>query len=105
MLVLSLLLAMPLVGCGKTEDPAPVIAVMTAPETFTYEVRGMHCQGCVDAINMKVNKVAGVSSCTIDLDTARAVVSVSPEQEKSVHDAIVGLGYEVTPLAGETPAG
>ena len=104
LLVLSILLAAPLAGCGNTEDPAQATAIAAPAETYTYEIRGMHCEGCVDAINMKVNKVADVSSCTIDLETARAVVVVSPDQEQTVHDAIVGLGYEVTPLTDETPA-
>ena len=103
--MLPLLLFLGLGGCEKTNEPAQTIAVMSAPQTFTYQVRGMHCQGCVDAINLKVNKVAGVASCSIDLDQARAVVMVSPEQEASVHNAIVGLGYEVTPLNDDSPAG
>ena len=87
-------------GCQGATDPAettPAAAPADA-ESFTYEIRGMHCEGCVNAIIGKVNKVEGVASCTIDLDSARAVVVMDPARTENVTTAISGLGYEVKPI-------
>ena len=87
-------------GCQGATDPAETTqAVAPAKaESFTFEIRGMHCDGCVNAIIGKVNKVDGVASCTIDLDSAKAVVVMDPAQTESVTTAITGLGYEVMPM-------
>jgi copper chaperone CopZ len=87
-------------GCQGATDPAETTqaAAPANAEAFTYEIRGMHCEGCVNAIIGKVNKVDGVASCTIDLDSAKAVVVMDPAQTENVTTAISGLGYEVKPM-------
>jgi copper chaperone len=83
--------ALPIQGC-KPASPAqqPTYAV-------TFDVQGMHCEGCVNAITDKVMKVKGVKSCTVSLDEHSAsVVATSPGQEAAIEAAITRLGYTVT---------
>ena len=62
--------------CGCFDAPVaqvPAASVVT-PVTLTWEVRGMTCGGCANAIQNKVAKVDGVESCTVSHEDALTAV-------------------------------
>ncbi|MDZ4831422.1 MAG: heavy metal-associated domain-containing protein [Phycisphaerae bacterium] len=72
-------------------------ATVVANVTLTYDVEGMHCDGCVQAITAKVTKVKGVVSCDVKLDAKTATIVVSDANvQKDVEAAITKLGYKIT---------
>jgi copper chaperone CopZ len=108
----SLLLAVTLLafaptGCGDgTNDPR---MTATAPIALRYQVEGMHCDGCVQAITDKVKHVQGVVDCRVSLAERQADVVVRDDATAlPVQQAIEKLGYKVKPLpapdAGAAPA-
>ena len=100
-LLFTLLVALLPVACGDSGNDARVTT--TAPVALRFQVDGMHCGGCVDAITDKVKRVDGVVDCRVSLDQRQADVAVRDAQSgAAVQKAIEGLGYKVTPLP--TPA-
>ncbi|MBM4006628.1 MAG: heavy-metal-associated domain-containing protein [Planctomycetes bacterium] len=100
-LLFTLLVALLPVACGDSGNDARVTT--TAPVALRFQVDGMHCGGCVDAITDKVKRVDGVVDCRVSLDQRQADVAVrEPQSRAAVQKAIEGLGYKVTPLP--TPA-
>ena len=88
--------------CGCFDEPvaqAPASSDVT-PVTLTWEVRGMTCGGCANAIQTKVAKVDGVESCTVSYEEAQAVVIADPAQEEKIQAAITKLGFEAKPEEG-----
>jgi copper ion binding protein len=64
--------------------------------TATYEVSGMSCQHCVDAVTAEVGRIAGVEQVEVDLASGRVtVVSTNDLDHASVQDAIDEAGYEL----------
>ncbi|APR79283.1 heavy metal binding protein [Minicystis rosea] len=60
----------------------------------TYEIKGMTCQHCVQAVTKALGKVPGVAKVAgVDLESGRAVIEGSPD-EKAVIAAIQDEGYE-----------
>ena len=61
----------------------------------TYQVAGMSCQHCVDAVKGEVGQLAGVS--TVDVDLSQGAVTVTGEglDDAAIRDAIDEAGYEV----------
>ena len=93
-------LALP-VACGDSGSDSRVTA--TAPVALRFQVDGMHCSGCVDAITDKVKRVDGVVDCRVNLERREADVAVrSAERGAAVQQAIEGLGYRVKPLPAPT---
>lgn len=87
--------ALLLVGCDKPQ-----------PQTVTFEVEGMVCESCSDAITGKVSGLEGVSECTVDHEAGTAVVTFTPGEgeldkdpkvaQATIEDEIESLGYEAT---------
>lgn len=87
--------ALLMVGCDKTE-----------PQTVTFEVEGMVCESCSEAITGKVSGLEGVTACTVDHEAGTAVVTFTPgegELDKdpavavaTIEEEIESLGYEAT---------
>lgn len=78
-----------------------------ATVAFSYEIDGMHCEGCVAAIEDKVGKVPGVTRCAVDLATNRAEVEgAGLSDDGAIRAAIERLGYKIRgPKApSESPA-
>ncbi len=72
-------------------------------QTIAFDVEGMHCNGCVEAIRAEVSEVAGVTAVAVSLDGHRADVTlVTPADAAQVEAAIEKLGYKATPIATES---
>ena len=69
---------------------------MAVQVTLKYDIEGMHCDGCVQAIIAKVTKLTGVVSCEVLLDARTATIVVSDAQiQGDVENAITKLGYKI----------
>lgn len=95
-------------SCGDASDDPRMTPV--APVALRYQVDGMHCDGCVQAITDKVKHVDGVVDCRVRLADRQADVVVRDEATAApVQQAIEKLGYKVKPLpstdAAPAPAG
>jgi len=68
--------------------------------TAEFEVTGMHCGSCVALITETLLERHGVTSATVDLDAARAVVEYDPAQLDvgGIQAAIADAGYAATPV-------
>ena len=64
-------------------------------EELTYTVPGMSCEHCRMAITEEVDKVDGVESVDIDLDTKLVTVRGEGVQDAPVRAAIGEAGYEI----------
>lgn len=65
--------------------------------TTVYEVAGMTCGHCVNAVTGELAPLGGVSDVTVDLDSGTvAVTSDRPLDPEAVRAAIVDAGYELT---------
>jgi len=62
--------------------------------TSTYQVGGMTCQGCVNAVTRALQRALPGAKVAVDL--AQGKVSVEgPADDKTVRQAIIDAGYEV----------
>jgi copper chaperone len=83
-----------------TGDPTPSPTHgPAAGAVVTLSVEGMHCGSCVALIEEVLGEQAGVSSASVDLDSARAVVEYDPSQLDvgRIQAAIVEAGYAASP--------
>ena len=62
----------------------------------TYNVEGMSCQHCVNAVTTEVSKVPGVQQVAVDLESGRVTVTsdASPD-DAAIRAAVDEAGYEV----------
>lgn len=64
--------------------------------TTTYQVRGMTCQHCVDAVTGELDALAAVQSVEVDLETgAVTITSDGSLDESTVREAVEEAGYEL----------
>lgn len=61
----------------------------------TYQVVGMTCAHCVQAVRTEVGKVPGVTSVDVDLDSGRVTVTGDGVDDTSVAAAVDEAGYEL----------
>jgi Cu+-exporting ATPase len=61
------------------------------------KIEGMHCAGCVVAIQDYLSDIDGVKKCEVNLATNKAVIEYDPTKVdlKSIEDAIEEVGYKV----------
>ena len=72
--------------------------------TTGYDVAGMTCGHCVNAVTREFTTLGGVSDVTVDLDTGIVTVtSDRPLDPDAVRAAIADAGYELTGFT-ETPS-
>jgi copper chaperone CopZ len=64
-------------------------------DQLTYTVPGMSCEHCRMAITEEVDKVEGVESVDIDLETKLVSVRGEGVQDETVRAAIGEAGYEI----------
>ena len=70
---------------------------MTPGQTVkTYTVPGMSCDHCVAAVNEEVERVPGVESVDVELESKRVTVRGSEVDDVAVRAAIDEAGYEAT---------
>lgn len=92
-------------GCDSNTStdstkPDQVTKTANVQKTLHLKVGGMTCQGCVNAIVSKIDKIDGVVSCDVSLEEQSATIALSnPDSAKSVEAAIRTLGYTVDPEA------
>ncbi len=81
------------------QNPSPQLT------TTTWQIGGMHCTGCVQAITTAIEALPGVTACTVDWATAQATVTYDPGQTlpTAIAQAIAHLGYS-TQLVTEPQA-
>ena len=60
----------------------------------TYTVPGMSCGHCVVAVSEEVERVPGVESVDVDLETKRVTVRGRGVEDGAVRAAIDEAGYE-----------
>ena len=70
-------------------------------ETKTFQVKGMHCASCANIIKRKLEKLDGVSTCTVNFGTEKAEVAYEANKVdlSQMNEQISKLGYT---LQGET---
>ncbi len=73
-----------------------------SPVDAEFDVKGMVCESCVQAITHEVAKLPGVLECEVDLERETARVRFDPGQIElaRIEATIEGLGYEATRRAG-----
>lgn len=111
LLALATAAAAPLAACERSTGPAGTgtdgavqpaggggadAASTERTVLLEYEVDGMHCSGCVEAIEDRVSKLPGIARCTVDLEARRALVEASgADRDAAIRSAIERLGYTV----------
>jgi copper chaperone CopZ len=72
------------------------------PTTTSVElaVEGMHCGSCVALVQEALSEQDGVTSATVDLESARAVVGFDPDRIDvgALTAAVTEVGYAATPV-------
>jgi copper chaperone CopZ len=65
-----------------------------------FVVEGMHCGSCSALIEETLAEQPGVSAASVDLESARAVVSFTPTDlsVEELRSAIEEVGYSATPV-------
>lgn len=64
--------------------------------TATYDVTGMTCAHCVNAVSGELAKLAGVTDVTVDLATGQVTVASERALDPhAVRAAIAEAGYEL----------
>jgi len=90
-------------GCDKMscQDSAEAVTPISLTATTLYlDVQGMHCDGCVKAIDAEARSIDGVSDAQVSLEKHSAQIKISsPELAAKVESAIRSLGYTVTVVA------
>ncbi|MCA9732946.1 heavy metal translocating P-type ATPase [candidate division KSB1 bacterium] len=63
----------------------------------TLNISGMHCAGCANTVERKLNQVAGVASATVNLATEKATINFDPEKANrdELIKAVRAAGYDV----------
>jgi len=98
-LVLAVAVAVVLAACAGPTGEGKGGRETPAMKTVTYDVEGMTCSGCENAIKSAVRKMDGVVSAEASHGDKRAIVGyeegrVRPEQ---IQAAIERLGYKARP--------
>lgn len=64
-------------------------------ESSTYQVSGMTCSHCADAVTRELTDVAGVESVDVTVETGTVVVTGDGVSDEAVRAAVDEAGYEV----------
>jgi len=75
-------------------------ANLYASDTAKLSVDGMTCNGCVKSVKTALEKVDGVESAKVDLESNSAEVAYNPEKTtlKSMEKAVADAGYSAKPI-------
>ena len=64
--------------------------------TATYDVKGMTCGHCVQAVSQEIGRIDGVTGVDVVLETgAVTVTSDRPLADDEVREAVDEAGYEL----------
>lgn len=92
---------------GDAPNPAAMPALPTADSAsapakvstipVSFEVKGMHCNGCAEAIAEETRSIPGVTGVVVSFDESRADVTlIEGADAGAVETAIRKLGYTVS---------
>jgi copper chaperone CopZ len=91
-----------LAACGPS-DPSPRID--GASTRVRFQVEGMHCGGCAEAIVAELKETPGVRGAQCSFETKVAEVELLPTTDpERAAAAIRKLGYTVSPAPDAAPA-
>ena len=109
--VASITVLVGLSSCDSKPSPAeaqpdPASRMAASERTALVEVKGMHCQACVDAITTGLMKREGVKSVAVDLEGELATVVVRGESpsDEQIREAIDKMGFEAKLRVAAKPA-
>jgi len=71
------------------------MSCMSTPDIREYQVQGMTCQHCVDAVRTEVTQVPGIEVASVNLDLGLLTVAGQDYSDDAVKGAIREAGYEV----------
>lgn len=99
----ALLPALLVLAACKPGDPAPQV---DGPSTHVrFQVEGMHCGGCAEAIVAELKETPGVRGAQCSFDTKVAEVELLPTTDpERAAAAIRKLGYTVSPAPDAAPS-
>lgn len=64
--------------------------------TATYQVKGMTCDHCKNAVTQELTKLDGVTEVTVDLPTGQVTVASERDLgQDEVRDAVDEAGFEL----------
>lgn len=64
--------------------------------TATYEVTGMTCEHCVNAVKGEISQLTGVDQVNVELEGGKVTVtSVAAVDDAEVRAAVEKAGYQV----------
>lgn len=66
-------------------------------DEIAYTVPDMTCSHCTQAVGSELERVEGVESVSVDLDTKRVVVRGGGLDDAALRAAIDQAGYEAAP--------
>ena len=64
--------------------------------TTTYQVTGMTCGHCVQAVTSEVSAIDGVTEVQVDLESGRVDVTGENVTDEAVRAAVDEAGYALT---------
>ncbi len=65
-------------------------------ETKVYQVKGMSCHHCKNAVESAVKAIEGVTEATVDLEKGQVTVAmVAPVSLDAISAAVDDAGYEL----------
>jgi copper ion binding protein len=69
--------------------------------TATYQVAGMSCQHCIDAVTAEVGRIGGVEQVQVDLPGGSvSVTSTAPLDLDEVRTAVDEAGFDLVGSGG-----
>ena len=64
--------------------------------TATYDVKGMTCDHCVNAVSAEIAKLARVTDVAVDLETGKVTItSQTAMPVEEIREAVDEAGYEL----------
>ena len=64
--------------------------------TATYEVTGMTCEHCVNAVKGEISQLSGVDQVDVELEGGKVTVtSGAPVDDAEIRSAVEKAGYQV----------
>lgn len=64
--------------------------------TATYEVTGMTCEHCVNAVKGEISQLSGVDDVNVELEGGKVTVtSAAPVDQDQIRAAVEKAGYQV----------
>ena len=61
----------------------------------TYDVTGMTCGHCAQAVTSEIQEIQGVSGVQVDVETGKVIEFVDPELEALQRQIAAKLGYRL----------